>query len=55
MEKEFVVVVVFVFLVFCACGNSNNQGAKEQEGHAICHDPRVADLLTVRVVDAEVH
>lgn len=30
MEKEFVVVVVFVFLVFCVCGNSNNQGAKEQ-------------------------
>mgnify|MGYP001639587085 FL=1 len=30
MEKEFVIVVVFVFLVFCACGNKNNQGAKEQ-------------------------
>ncbi len=30
MEKEFVVVVAFVFLVFCAYGNSNNQGAKEQ-------------------------
>ena len=28
MEKEFVVVVIF--LVFCACGNKNNQGAKEQ-------------------------
>ena len=49
MEKKFVVVVIFVFLVFCACSNSNNQVDKKQ---SVVEEIFLEDTSYVKRIDS---